>query len=509
MRAPRKRAMPAFVAKASRWREWAQPLLRLSRRVPRAAWICALVASLNAACWSFITPPFQVPDEPSHFAYVQWLAENGTLPTTDTSEWSQEEKVALSDLHQPEVRFSPAQHPIATKGDQTRLERDFAKPLSRMSQGAAGVAASQPPLYYALQTIPYGVASGGTILDRLELMRLLSALIAGVAALFGCLFVREVLVGPSSAWAVGGLGIALFPLLGFMSGAVNPEVLLVAVSAAAFFCLARAFRSGLTPTLAVATGTLVALGSLTKLNFIGLAPGIILGLLLLSLREARTSRRAAFRALAVALAIAAAPACVYILINVARSHAALGSVSQVSHPTGSHGSLLGEVSYIWQFYLPRLPGMTTDFPGISPLRDVWFNRTIGLYGWLDTPFPNWVYTLALVPAALLTALAIRALFARRSYLSHRLGEVAVYASMVGGLLVLTGAASYLSFPAQAGKYGEPRYLLPLIPLVGLALALSTRGAGRRWELAVGVLVVVLFLGWDVASQLQVIARYYG
>ena len=30
------------------------------RRVPRAAWICALVAFLNAACWSLITPPFQV-----------------------------------------------------------------------------------------------------------------------------------------------------------------------------------------------------------------------------------------------------------------------------------------------------------------------------------------------------------------------------------------------------------------------------------------------------------------
>ena len=48
--------------------------------VPVAAWLCALVAGLNAIGWSFITPPFQVPDEPAHVAYVKQLAETGSLP---------------------------------------------------------------------------------------------------------------------------------------------------------------------------------------------------------------------------------------------------------------------------------------------------------------------------------------------------------------------------------------------------------------------------------------------
>src|SRR3984885_8866114 len=52
-------------------------LLAALRRVPRAGWTCALVASLSAVCWSLVSPPFQVPDEPSHFAYVQLLAETG------------------------------------------------------------------------------------------------------------------------------------------------------------------------------------------------------------------------------------------------------------------------------------------------------------------------------------------------------------------------------------------------------------------------------------------------
>ncbi len=67
-------------------------------------------------------------------------------------------------------------------------------------------------------------------------MRLLSALMAGLTAFFAYLFVREALPGAPWAWAVGGLGVALAPLLGFMSGVVNPDAMLVAVSAATFYC---------------------------------------------------------------------------------------------------------------------------------------------------------------------------------------------------------------------------------------------------------------------------------
>ena len=75
---------------------------------------------------------------------------------------------------------------------------------------------------------------------------------------------------------------ALFPLLGFMSGAVNPDAMLYAVSAALFFAFARAFRLGLTPGRAAAIGAVIAVGVLTKLNFIGLLPGAALALAILS-----------------------------------------------------------------------------------------------------------------------------------------------------------------------------------------------------------------------------------
>jgi hypothetical protein len=84
----------------------------------------------------------------------------------------------------------------------------------------------------------------------------------------------------------------------------------------------------------------------------------------------------------------------------------------------------------------------------------------------------------------------------------------VYTLIALGLIVLIGLDSYRRFPTIAGEFTQPRYLLPLIPLLGVALALAARGAGRRWGPAVGTLIVVLFLAHDVFSQLLVAGRFY-
>jgi 4-amino-4-deoxy-L-arabinose transferase-like glycosyltransferase len=477
-------------------------------RIPRAALACALIAFLNAACWSLITPAFQVMNEPSHFAYVQYLAETGHLPSSSGQSYSPAEEVALEDLDQEQVRYSPQNPTISSAAQERGLEHDLALPLSRVSPDA-GFAASEPPLYYALETIPYKVGSGGTILDSLALMRLFSALTAGATALFVFLFLREALPRAPWAWSVGALGVAFAPLLGLMSGAVNPDALLCALSAALFYCLARGFRRGLTPRLAALTGAVIAAGLLTKLNFLGLIPGAALGLLLLTVRARRVSRRNAYRSLAVALAVAAGPLCLYVIVNLLSGRHADGTVSSGLAATAAKGSILKEISYIWQFYLPRLPGMHAYFPGISTTRQLWIDGFVGLYGWVDTVFPAWVYNAALVPLALLGILIARALVVNRAALRRRLPELSVYAAIAAGVMILVGANDYFEYPGATGSYAQPRYLLPLIAIYGAGLALAARGAGRRWGPVAGVLIVGLLISHDVFSQLLEISRYYG
>ncbi len=479
-----------------------------ARRLPRNAWICAAVAILNAASWSLVTPAFQAPDEPSHFAYVQDLAETGTLPTSADEAFSPAEEAALRDLDQSGVRYSPQNPTISTGTQQRRLQQDLARPLARAGPGA-GVAASEPPLYYALETIPYLDGAHGTLLDSLALMRLCSAACAGLTAFFAFLFLREALPAVRWAWTVGGLGVALAPLLALMSGAVNPDALLCALSAALFYCLARGFRRGLTPRLGLLTGSVVAGGLLTKLNFVGLLPGAALGLLVLAVRAARVSPRAARRALALAGCAALVPVCVYALLNRLSGRSLDGIVVASIALPGAHGSAWQELSYIWQFFLPRLPGMHPYFPGLATTRKFWVNGLVGLYGWVDTVFPAWVYDAALVPLALLGALLARTLLQARRALRRRAVELAAYGAIALGLLLLIGASDYAEYPDSIGSYAQSRYLLPLIALYAGALALAARGAGRRWGPVVGTAIVMLLIAHDIFSELLEISRYYG
>jgi 4-amino-4-deoxy-L-arabinose transferase-like glycosyltransferase len=476
--------------------------------MPTAAWICALVAFLNAASWSVISPPFQVPDEPDHFQYAQTLAEVGRLPSSSSEKFPPQEYTVLTDLRYPKVRFQSLQKTISSLTEQRALEGDLAAPLARAGGGNAGVAAAQPPLYYALETIPYELGSSGTLLDQLALMRLLSALMGCLTALFAYLFLREALPGAPWAWTVGGLSVALAPLLGMMSGAVNPDALLFAVSTALFYCLARGFRHGLTPKLAAAIGALLATGAMTKLTFLALVPGVILGLLTLTLRAWRNSRRNALRSLALATSIATGPILLYLLINTLSGRSpASSAISGTIALHGESGSILQELSYIWQFYLPPLPGMHPYFHGFLTTQVFWFNGLVGLYGWLDTTFPNWVYNAALIPAALITALLARALLTHGTQLRNRLPEIITYTTISLGVLVAIGIDDYIHHVPS--EYTEPRYLLPLLALWGAALALAARGAGKRWGPITGALIVTLILAHNIFSQLLVVSRYYG
>ncbi|HXP38468.1 MAG TPA: DUF2142 domain-containing protein [Solirubrobacteraceae bacterium] len=477
------------------------------RRVPLAAWMCAAVACLNAVAWSVITPPFQVPDEPEHIAYVKQLAETGRLPASKGN-FSLEEGLALEGTRLQTVARKPQFKPIGTQAEERKLQADLQRGRRSSERGSeyVGVASTQPPLYYALEAVPYTLGRGGTLLDRIELMRLLSALMAGVTALFAFMFLREALSRVRWAWIVGGLGVALVPLLGFSSGAVNPDALLFAVTAGLLFALARGFRRGATQKLMIAIGAAIAIGFATKLNFVGLAPGALLGLVILGVRAVKAEGRRAYRWLAIALAIALAPPALYSISHLASGRPAFGIVSRglgVSH------GLWAEINYIWELYLPRLPGMHVDFAGIMPARQLWFHGYVGLYGWLDTTFPGWVYELALALAVPIGGLCLRSLIGSAGELRKRIGELAVYAVMCAGLLILIGADSYLQFPHTNAEYAQARYLLPLLPLLGAILALAARGAGRRWGPAVGAAIVMLFLAHDVFSQLQVVARYYG
>ncbi len=257
---------------------------------------------------------------------------------------------------------------------------------------------------------------------------------------------------------------------------------------------------------------MLAVGFLSKLTFSGLLPGALAGLALLTLRRLQQDRSPRTLLLPLlTIAIVVAPVALVAWLNVnfwdrPGIGAASGGTSYLDEANG--GSLLGYLSYAWQFYLPRLPGMEADFPGVITTQKIWFDGFVGLFGWVNIRHPQWVYYVALVPAMTALLLCGRALGQSGGALRRRLPELAVYGLIVGGLVGEVALASYQLFLRDAGGFGQSRYLLPLGALFAVVVALAARGAGRRWGPALGVLIVLVVLAHDVGSQLLLVSEWY-
>jgi 4-amino-4-deoxy-L-arabinose transferase-like glycosyltransferase len=501
----------------ARWPRWLhvpRAMRAWSRAVPRAAWACALVALANGLAWSLITPPFEVPDENAHYAYVQQVAERGTVPRTVLPEGmlSPAEDATLGTVLFYQIvgeRYNPA--PMSQLQQQAVEQVEHA-PLHTRGDGDALSATNNPPLYYALEAIPYRLAVGGSVLDRLAAMRVLSALMGAVTVLLIYLFLSELLPARRWAWSAGALVAAFQPLFGFMSGGVNNDNLLYLTAAGVLWALARTFRRGLTPANGAWIGGLLGAGIVTKLTLLGFVPAAVLGVLLALWRAWPTHRARALRGAAWAVGLAAAPVLAYVALNhlLWKRGVIPGGLGSVPAAKGSEirFNFREELSHIWQLFLPPI-GMRHQFAYL-PLWKTWFKGFFGRLGWLDYEFSYHFYLGALVVSIGVVALAVGELIRCRRALARRVAELAVYALAVAGVCVAIGVESYREMiqTGGVGVFEQPRYLLPLLALYAAVATLAVRVGGRRWGPALGVGLVLLAIGHDLYAQALTITRYY-
>jgi len=467
------------------------------------------VALANGLAWSLIVPPFQVPDENAHYAYVQQVAERGTLPraSANPGPLSPAQDVVLADLLTYGVIGNPRNLAPFSEVQQQVLAGAEAHHLSALGSGDALSATGNPPLYYALQAVPYRLAGRG-VLDKLVAMRVLSALISAFTVLAIYLFLSELLPASPWAWTAGALAAAFQPLFAFMSAGVNNDSLLYLAGAGLLWAIARAFRRGLGPASGALIGGFLGLGVLAKFTLLGLAPAAALAVAVLLLRADRKERTRALQGAAWAAALSLAPLAVYALLSASVWDRGLipGGVGSVAGKPGHAFSFREEVSHVWQLFLPRL-WMRAQF-SYYPLWNTWFVGFIGRFGWNDYGFAAWAYQVARVLCIAGGALALAELVRRRDAVRRRLGELAIYALALAGLCVVIGAQSYRYLIANGGVFEQARYLLPVLGLYAAVAALAVRAGGRRWGPLVGATVVLLAIGHDLWAQAITIARYY-
>jgi len=483
------------------------------RRIPRAAKACALVAFVNATVWAFLIPPYHVPDETVHVAYTQYLAETARLPAhTDGPQFSSEQQAELNGVNFDFVIGNRSDKPPWSYLQQERLER-LTEGKRRDDGGHKTVATNQPPLYYGIQGVAYHALPGASLMTRLYAMRIVSALMAAATVLFVFLFLRELLPGTRWAWTVGALAVALQPMFAFEAGGVNNDNLFYLCAAALTFALARAFRRGLTVRRGAAIGAALGLGLVTKLTMVAFVPAVAFALVVYLWRAAPEQRLTALKAGVATVAVAAIPVVVYAVVSTAVYDRPLyqgDAVGGENRPPIHDPNRREQASYTWQLFLPRAPWMQDLFPTESPIYDTWFKGFNGRFGLLDYEFPPavypWMWWLVYLP---LLVLAARGLWIKRDALRRRFGEFLAYAGLVVGLVLVVGQPSYTTYlTREPFPFYQPRYVLVLLPLFAAIVALAVRGAGRRFGVAAGTILVMLALAHTLFAQLLTITRYY-
>ena len=200
------------------------------------------------------------------------------------------------------------------------------------------------------------------------------------------------------------------PMVTFMSTNVNPDALLITLWTFAIWLGARVINHGARGGDVVALCGVTAAAVLTKATSYALIVPLLLALFLGWRRRPASERPSTARRIA-----AASSALVVPILAWAGGAVVLGRpvVNTISTGPGSHPFNIRQfLSYLWQFYLPRLPFMTRfrTTPQL-PVYEQWLRQLTGGFGWLDVSLPNWLYPAAAITFGVL-AIATVALLSR-------------------------------------------------------------------------------------------------
>jgi 4-amino-4-deoxy-L-arabinose transferase-like glycosyltransferase len=474
---------------------------------PPTALLFLLATTLVLGCvWALVIPPFQSPDENAHVAYVQSLAERGELPGDpgrpfQSTEQTSGADAANADQTAQQLSVNPE---WSTRRHDAWLNRHFTA-AERSDGGGVNPASTNPPLYYLSMVPPYDLASGGDLFDRISAMRLASVLFLLVTVTAAWLL-AGVVFGTNRPLQLAAASVpALLPMVTFISASVTPDSLLYAVWGLALWLGARLItgRGGRVDVAAICA--VAALAVVTKATSYALLPAVAVAVVTYALRAGGGARRLAvtIAVAAVAFAVVAGPWYVTARLEDRPANAQLvGSAPASAVDYREFGS------YVWQYYLPRLP-FQARYGALGPYPqayETWFKQAVGAFGWLETRWPGTVYAALFVVAVLILAGALVALLRRRRELDPML--LVFFATALVTLLAGLHWNEYRLAEGSGTLASQGRYLFPLVSLAGLvaAAALTTVPARLRGG-ALGFLVGGLSVLQLFAVAL-VVTRFY-
>jgi 4-amino-4-deoxy-L-arabinose transferase-like glycosyltransferase len=477
-------------------------------RVPRALAALLAATALLGVSWSLVVPPFQTPDENWHVAYLQTIAEQGKLPgIAGRPTFSTEQQLALdadnSEQTQQVLTTEPEWSSAAY--DRFRERTDRLGAAARKDGGGINFAQSNPPLYYALEVVPYELASGGDLFARLTAARLLSVLFL-LATVTATWLLAGSVFGPRRDLQLAAAAVpALFPMVTFISSSITPDALLYPLWTIAFWLGARILKRQGGWIDGVALVAVTGLAIATKSPSYALVPGVLLVLGVALWRVRHRRRLVAALVIGAVLAFGATAGAWFV---VARSSDRPIAAQLTDAAKGTSDVNEREfASYVWQYYLPRLP-FQHAFPGLAfpppKAYQIWFKQGWGAFGWLEVTWPRRAYWPLAAFSLLVLVGAGVALWRRRRSLD--LPVLAFFGLTSFALVIGLHWTEYRLH--DQGLINQGRYLFPLVGLGGLVFAAAVTSVPARARAPVVAGCIGLLAVLELFSIGLVAERFY-
>jgi Predicted membrane protein (DUF2142) len=459
-------------------------LFERARTIPRPLAALLAVATVQVLAWTQVMPPFQGPDEMAHFAYVQHIAETGEAPDRVGGSGRN-----ISGEHAEAIRWENLHALVGVIGmrsgwteaeEQRWRDVEASLPDDASANGDGPNAVGQnPPLYYALEAVPYHLAPGGTFFNRYYMTRLGSAVM--YLATVGLMWlIASELFRPLWAKTLATAIVALHPKLAMLGASVNADVLLALEWTAFVYVGLRLIRHVPTPRWLTAAAVISAASILTHGRGLAIIPALLALLAIMYVRW-RPNPKQAFQGAALTLGIVAIALAISGVFT-----------SGVSGEGAAYGGAIGWVddrsfnlrelfSYIWQFYLPRLEFMqpTIGVPWYG-FREVYIQTFYGDFASLEVVYP-WFAIDLLQAATVLLLFALYTVAVTRPHAVKRNWMTIAFLLITGlSMIALLHGSSYTNMLINPGDpLFTGRYLLPLISILAIGVAVVVTALPRR------------------------------
>lgn len=434
---------------------------------PPALWAVIIAFAALAGLYSILVPPFETPDEIWHFAFIQHLAGGEGLPISEADTqalWRQQ------GVQAPGYYLAAAL--LTGWIDQSDFPQLYARANPHRAIGQPGAHTNRNYLiHYESDGWPWT----GSVL-ALHIARLFSVLLGAVTLWASYHAVVRILGRRYTIAAVAFF--AFIPQFVFISAAASNDNAVNALAALVLWRLTLLLvpdaeqpaspeshaGSGVLRRDLLIIGVLLGLAVLSKLSALGLIGLTGLVVLLCAWRQ-RTVRPVLQAVLWIGVPVSAIAGWWYVRNFVLYGDPLAWNVWQAN-------ILLRVDTATWRTVASELTSLERSF---------W-----GLFGWLNVPYPDFVYLLLRIVSLLIVAGWL--VVATRWLVRSRKVDV----RWLGGLLLLLWllvlAVSWLRF-MRIAPAAQGRYFFPAAPALVLLIALGMQG----WR--------VRTLGWAVAGAM--------